>query len=81
MLNIKYSWLVFYTFTAAGYCNDLPPLENGGITYSPIANPKRPGTIATHTCITSYTLVGNVIQVCQPDLTWSGSVPECRKSE
>ena len=42
-------------------------------------------TITTHTigsevlftCEPGYSLVGNNVRICQPDQTWSGSIPLC----
>ena len=48
------------------------------VTYEPSTSPKRPGTTARFRCNENYALVGNPTRVCQQNLTWSGSEPECK---
>ncbi len=45
-------------FTISGSCSDLPPLMNGGITYTGGLADNRPiNTVATFTCDNGYTLL------------------------
>ncbi len=65
--------------TVSGTCSDLPPLMNGGITYTDGLVDSRPiNTIATFTCVNGYTLIGGSFRVCQNDGTWSGTAPTCQ---
>ncbi|XP_064386156.1 uncharacterized protein LOC135334774 isoform X2 [Halichondria panicea] len=57
-------------------CSDLPPLMNGGITYTGGLADSRP--TATYTCDDGYTLTEGVSRACQNDGTWSGSAPTCQ---
>ena len=35
------------------------------------------GSEVVFTCDSGYSLIGDSVQVCQPDLTWSGTLPLC----
>ncbi|XP_064386214.1 sushi, von Willebrand factor type A, EGF and pentraxin domain-containing protein 1-like [Halichondria panicea] len=60
-------------------CFDLPPLMNGGITYTDGLADSRPiNTIATFTCDNGYTLTGGSFRACQNDGTWSETAPTCQ---
>ncbi len=68
-----------YVFTISGACFDLPPLMNGGITYTGGLADSRPvNTIATYTCDNGYTLTGGSFRACQNFRTWSGTAPTCQ---
>ncbi|XP_064386213.1 sushi, von Willebrand factor type A, EGF and pentraxin domain-containing protein 1-like [Halichondria panicea] len=61
-------------------CFDLPPLMNGGITYTDGLADSRPvSTIATHICDNGYTLTtGGSFRTCQNEGTWDGTTPTCQ---
>ncbi len=66
-------------FTISGICSDLPPLMNGGITYTAGLADSRPvNTLATFTCDNGYTLTGGSFRACQNDGTWDGITPTCQ---
>ncbi|XP_064386249.1 P-selectin-like isoform X2 [Halichondria panicea] len=65
--------------TCQGPCSDLPPLMNGGITYTDGLTDSRPvNTIATYTCDNGYTLTGGSFRACQNGGTWDGTAPTCQ---
>ncbi len=65
-------------FTVSGPCFDLPPLMNGGITYTDGLADSRPiNTIATFTCDNGYTLTGGS-RVCTSGGIWSGTPQTCQ---
>ncbi len=67
-------FVLFIMFTISGTCSDLPPLINGGITYTAGLTDSRPiNTVATYTCDNGYTLTGGSFRQCHNDRTWSGS--------
>ena len=72
--------ILFIMFTISGTCSDLPPLMNGGITYTDGLVDSRPiNTIATFTCNNDYTLTtGGSFSQCQNDGNWSRSAPTCQ---
>ena len=66
-------------FTISGPCSDLPPLMNGGITYTDELADSRPiNTIAIYTCDNGYTLTGGSFSQCQNNGTWSATAPTCQ---
>ena len=71
---------VYYVLTISGPCFDLPPLMNGGITYTDGLADSRPvSTIATHICDNGYTLTtGGSFRTCQNEGTWDGTTPTCQ---
>ena len=70
---------MYCVFTISGTCYDLPPLMNGGITYTNGLTDSRPiNTIATFTCDNGYTLTGGGVRACQNDGTWSGTAQTCQ---
>ena len=67
-----------YSSIAAVTCVDLTSLDNGGITYSSVdANARAVDSTATYSCMTGFTLTGNIIRTCQSDGMWSGMDPTC----
>ncbi len=53
-------------------------LMNGGISYSPTTTPILEGVVATHSCVTGYTLSSGPDRVCQSNRMWSGGVITCQ---
>ena len=57
------------------------------ITYDDTTSDFEIGTVATHTCIAGFTLVGNMTRTCidneQADIVgvWSGSAPTCERND
>ena len=80
IFNLPIRWPYGYiNWSLLAVCLSLPPLANGMISYSD--PPQGVGSVATHSCDTSYTLNGGSTRTCQSDGTWSGSAPNClRKS-
>ncbi len=75
----NFTILLFMMFTISGACFDLPPLINGGITYTDgPADSRLVNTVATYTCDNGYTLTGGSFRQCQNDGTWSGTTPTCQ---
>ncbi len=61
-------------------CSDLSLLTNGVINYDNIMGSPRPvNTVATYTCTSSFTLMGNTTRTCGSDGQWSGSAPTCQR--
>ena len=53
-------------------------LVNGSIAYDMETIDDRPvDTVATYTCNTGYTLIGDSTRTCGSDELWSGSDPTC----
>ncbi len=73
--------IIIYTciYICAVVCQELPPLTNGRIEYSPDTTaPYQEGTNAEHICNPGFALIGNVTRVCQNDtLVFSGMPPMC----
>ncbi|XP_064386228.1 complement receptor type 1-like isoform X2 [Halichondria panicea] len=64
-----------------GTCSDLPPIFNGGITYTDGPAGSRPvDSVSTYTCDNGYTVTGGSFRVCQNDGTWSGTAPICQST-
>ena len=79
-VSILNKYLLNVMFTISGPCSDLPPLMNGGITYTGGLADSRPiNTIATFTCDNGYTLTGgSTTRTCGSDGVWSGFAPRCQ---
>ncbi len=56
-------------------CLSLPAPNNGIVSYSD--PPLGLNTVATYTCETDYTLIGNTTRTCENDGMWSGSATTC----
>ena len=55
---------------------------NGDITYSSVdANARAVDSTATYSCMTGFTLTGNMIRTCQSDGKWNGTDPTCDGNE
>ena len=54
-------------------CGDLPSPINGQARLTETLL----GFVATYTCDSGYTIVGNNTRECSPDGTWSDEVPKC----
>ncbi len=77
--KLNWSCTVECVFTISGNCSDLPPLMNGGITYTDGLVDSRPiNSIATFTCDNGYTLTGGSFRQCQNAGTWSATAPTCQ---
>ncbi len=62
-------------------CPPLPTITNGMISYSPDVTPGYDlGTEATYTCVTGYTLTGDVTRTCQANGTWSWTALTCEST-
>ena len=72
--------IMYVHYIISGHCFDLPPLMNGGITYTGGLTDSRPiNTFATYTCDNGYTITaGGSFRVCRNDGTWSGTAPTCQ---
>ena len=69
-----------YLSMLTDFCPELPAFLNGAISYSePSVNDGNfgPGTIATYSCLTSFTLFGSSTRECGEDRQWSGVEPSC----
>ncbi len=64
-------------------CSDLPPPDNGRITYSTdTTSPYDFGTVATYVCDTGFGLVGGGSRLCggrdtSPSGSWSEAASTC----
>ena len=58
--------------------NVLSAPANGSVSVNSTDQVHYIGTVATYTCNTSLYLVGERLQTCLSDGTWSGGVPTCR---
>ncbi|XP_064386974.1 sushi, von Willebrand factor type A, EGF and pentraxin domain-containing protein 1-like [Halichondria panicea] len=60
-------------------CSDLIAPTNGMISYNIGTVNLRPvDTVATYTCVTGYTLNGDITRTCDSDGMWSGSATTCQ---
>ena len=82
--NSFYSTPIHFFITAIE-CPSLS-LANGMITYTVDNTPEFDiGTVATHTCVAGFALVGDLTRTCvdddQADIVgaWSGSAPACER--
>ncbi len=61
-------------------CSDLIAPTNGMISYNIGTVNLRPvDTVATYTCVTGYTLNGDITRTCDSDGMWSGSATTCQR--
>ena len=59
-------------------CSDLTAPTNGMIAYNMESMDTRPlNTVATYTCITGYTVTGDMTKSCGAGGMWSGTDPTC----
>ncbi len=59
-------------------CDELEPLENGVITYSPDTTaPYSVGTNAVYECNSRFRLIGNPMRVCREDGEFDQEPPTC----
>ena len=61
-------------------CTDLPSINNGVITYSPTTSSRLEGAVATYSCDTGYTVVGDGMRICVDGGSggdWNGMEPIC----
>ncbi len=71
--------ILLITAVTALACNDLMDLINGGIAYDMKTIDNRPvNTVATYTCNTGYTLIGELTRTCGSDGVWSASSQVCQ---
>ena len=54
-------------------CNDPGAPNNGKRTITTVTV----GSEVMFSCNIGYILIGDTVQVCQPDQTWSGTLPRC----
>ncbi len=67
-------------FSLLAQCTPLPNLPNGFISYGFDETPNYDvGTVATHTCIAGFVLVGSMTRNCIGSLTWSREMPTCQR--
>lgn len=60
-------------------CPELPEISNG---WKSTSHPELvQGTVVTYQCYPGYQVVGSELLMCQWDLTWSGDLPSCERSE
>ena len=87
MLAILYSIILSLILFIAIECFSLN-ITNGVITYAADTTPEfEIGTVATHTCIAEFALVGDMTRTCmdddQADIVgvWSESAPTCERND
>ena len=56
-------------------CGSVDPPSNGDIN----APETTFQAVATYSCISGYSLVGDSIQTCQANGSWSGQIPQCNR--
>lgn len=59
------------------FCEDLPELQNGSISYDQSDSPRPLDTVATHECNDGFELIGVEIRVCSENGQFSGTAPTC----
>lgn len=60
-------------------CPELPEIANG---WKSTSHPELvQGTVVTYQCYPGYQVAGAELLMCQWDLTWSGDIPSCERSE
>ena len=71
----QFNHIIFY---AAIFCEELPEIENGEISYAPDSEgPEYDlGTVATYTCDGGFMLVGSAQRICQNG-NFTGIEPFC----
>ncbi len=75
ILTVILSWIPFLTVI----CPDLPALDNAVIVYNPTSTPRLQGAMATHSCVTGYTLSSSTTtRTCQSDRMWSEPSLTCQ---
>ena len=56
-------------------CGNVDPPSNGDVN----APETTFQAVATYSCISGYSLVGDSIQTCQANGSWSGQIPQCNR--
>ena len=79
--RLKYDAAIHITIfsvsaTIPAICPPLTDPPNGVVVVNPTPIE---GDVATYSCNSGFTLVGNLERVCQSDRTWSRSVPVCQQ--
>ena len=67
-------------FFAVIDCGDLLEPDDGQVTFTPgvvTTINTGLGAVATHTCSEGYSLVGDVLRICQANGQWDGAEPTC----
>ncbi len=68
-------FMILFFYTVAVDCGPLTDPTNGFVTV-PITTF---GSTATYTCITGYTVTGDMTRTCGAGGMWSGSDPTCTR--
>ncbi len=53
-------------------------VDNGMVMYSP-SGPLFENTVATYTCTSGYTLMGDMTRTCGSNMMWNGNDPTCER--
>ena len=76
----------FLLLSSTAQCPELPPIENGSITYDPDMTPDFDiGTDATYECDPGFILVGVMVRNCTVAIDgtgeWSEEPPTCERKD
>ena len=71
-----YKYYIHIHTNAVVLCDELQAPTNGIVRVSGSTE----GSTATYSCISGYSLVGNILRQCQNNGEWSGTQPFCERN-